>query len=263
MKRSSGPRKIPFNLSESVHQQLNMYAIAAGAAGVGMLALAQSAEAKIVYTPAHIKLAPNHNFLLDLNHDGIKDFELDNNAVGSYASLDIQALQTGNAPAQANTYGCNPGAGVAALQAGVLIGKGQVFYPLLYCMAQKLATEGSFGSWPGVRNRYLGLQFVIKGKKHFAWARLSVSYAPYVATLTGYAYETIPGKSIKAGQTHGKADDSTLNPDLANPDDSGGGASLTAPIPDTPQPASLGVLALGAQGVSLWRKESALEGSRN
>jgi hypothetical protein len=36
---------------------------------------------------------------------------------------------------------------------------------------------------------------------------------------------------------------------------------LTNPIPDIPQPASLGILALGAQGVPLWRrKESGLEG---
>ena len=38
-------------LSESIHQQLSMYALAASAAGVGMLA--QPAEAKIVYTPVH------------------------------------------------------------------------------------------------------------------------------------------------------------------------------------------------------------------
>jgi hypothetical protein len=49
MKRSSGPRKTA-NFSRSIHQQLNMYALAAGAAGVGVLALAQPAEAKIVYT---------------------------------------------------------------------------------------------------------------------------------------------------------------------------------------------------------------------
>jgi hypothetical protein len=59
MRRSSGPRKTAW-LSESVRQQLNRYALA----GVGMLALAQSAEGRIVYTPAHIKLTPNHKFRL-------------------------------------------------------------------------------------------------------------------------------------------------------------------------------------------------------
>jgi hypothetical protein len=46
MRRSSGPRKTT-NLSESTHQQINMYAIAAGAAGVCVLGLAQPSEAKI------------------------------------------------------------------------------------------------------------------------------------------------------------------------------------------------------------------------
>jgi hypothetical protein len=75
MKRLSGPRKTS-NLSQSIHQQLNMYAIAAGAAGVGLLALAQPAQAKIVYTAANTKLPINAPFYLDLNHDGIKDFKL-------------------------------------------------------------------------------------------------------------------------------------------------------------------------------------------
>ena len=43
------PRKTA-NLSESVHQQLKMYAFAATAAGVGVLALAKPAQGKIIYT---------------------------------------------------------------------------------------------------------------------------------------------------------------------------------------------------------------------
>ena len=69
MKRSRSAR-IAADLSASVHHQLNMYVLAASAAGVGMLALAQPAEAKIVYTPAHVILHSNSVFNLDLNHDG-------------------------------------------------------------------------------------------------------------------------------------------------------------------------------------------------
>jgi len=50
MNRTSRCSRVPANLSQSVQRQLNMYALAAGAAGVGALALTQSAEAKIVYT---------------------------------------------------------------------------------------------------------------------------------------------------------------------------------------------------------------------
>jgi hypothetical protein len=65
------------------------------------------------------------------------------------------------------------------------------------------------GKGKGVRNRYLGLKFVIHGKVHYGWARLSVTlghhrqYDDVSGTLTGYAYETIPNKPIIAGQITG------------------------------------------------------------
>jgi hypothetical protein len=89
--------------------------------------------------------------------------------------------------------------------------------------------------------RGCGLKFGIRGKRHFGWARLSVRIVNgkgILATLTGYAYETIPGKAIKAGQTK-EAEEDPTNEDF-NP-----GASLKLSIPDKPQPASLGMLALG------------------
>ena len=74
--RSRKPKSLP-NLSESVHHQLNSYALAAGAAGVGFLALAPPTEAKIVYTPANVKIVQNGGLIsFDLNHDGIPDFGL-------------------------------------------------------------------------------------------------------------------------------------------------------------------------------------------
>jgi hypothetical protein len=47
------PARRPSQLPESLHKRLNAYALAASAAGVGLLALAQSAEAEIVYTKTH------------------------------------------------------------------------------------------------------------------------------------------------------------------------------------------------------------------
>ena len=77
MKRSPRSRK-PANLSESIHQQLNMYALAAGAAGVSVLALAQPSEAEIKYTPTHVVIGKGgvSIYNLDLNHDGITDFTI-------------------------------------------------------------------------------------------------------------------------------------------------------------------------------------------
>jgi hypothetical protein len=55
----------------------------------------------------------------------------------------------------------------------------------------------------------LGLKFVVHGKVHYGWARLSITlghhrqYDDVSGTLTGYAYETVPNKPIIAGQTKG------------------------------------------------------------
>ena len=65
-------RKIA-NLPSSIHQQLNMYALVASAAGVGVLALTQAADAKVVYTPAHHVIGRNELYKVSLNHDEIGD----------------------------------------------------------------------------------------------------------------------------------------------------------------------------------------------
>jgi len=64
---------------------------------------------------------------------------------------------------------------------------------------------------PNVSNRYLGLEFKIHGKIRYGWARLSVtgSFEQFKATLTGYAYETVPNKIIVAGRTSANTDGST------------------------------------------------------
>jgi hypothetical protein len=111
-------------------------------------------------------------------------------------------------------------------------------------------TYNTIGDWINVKNRYLGVIFPIHGKTHYGWARLSVqvSRKPFQATaiLTGYAYETIPNKPIIAGQTKGL--------EQRNKEDFDASDSLT--IPSSPQPASLGALAMGAPGLSIWRRES-------
>jgi hypothetical protein len=107
-------------------------------------------------------------------------------------------------------------------------------------------TYSQFGNWLDVKNRYLGFEFVIKGKVHYGWARLSVKNndgGNIEGTLTGFAYETIPNKPIIAGKTE-SAEEGSI--DEANP------AILNEP---TLQPGSLGLLAMGSPALSVWRRE--------
>jgi hypothetical protein len=248
MKRRSGARRTA-KLSESIQQQLNMYVLAAGAAGVTLLALAQSAEAKIVYTPADKWLPLNQTFYLDLNRDGVNDFRfsLRSNvwSTGFARSLIVER-QSKNA-VFGYFYGPYPCA--AALPEGISVGPKSPFLlhtaAIMFFSGNGDAGSHWFGSWLNVtKQSYLGLKFTIKGKIHYGWARMGHirhDKSPR-AKLTGYAYETIPNKRIHAGETDDSED---KNIEVPN-------ASLTTPAPE---PATLGALATGVPGLSIWRRE--------
>jgi hypothetical protein len=258
MKRSPQSHKTASNLSESIHQQLNMYALSAGAAGVSLMALAQPSEAKIVYTAANKKFV-NHSFAIDLNHDGKNDFVFQFR-YGTDHYLSVSGARKGNAAAWGGQQTIR---GVARAVAGVLpkgavIGKADKFVGTpqvlgaVYYNSDGVQTY-FYGKWTNAGTLYLGLQFNIKGQKHYGWARLNITipngsgnlqYPPITAQLTGFAYETIANKPIVAGQTKGPEDVVEES-----------NASLTAP---TPKPATLGLLALGSPGLSIWRREESV-----
>jgi hypothetical protein len=269
MKRpSSSLAKEASNLYQSIH--LNTHALAAVVALVSVLALAPSSQAKIVYTHANVTIVcaavpAMHNpfsscirqYNLDLNHDGVTDFTISVSAFHDFGC--VGGFGVGELPASGNGA-IGSGYYAAALMQGAQIGHGQQFIKrtgtMAYYKSDLECRHRSGGPWLNVTDRYLGLSFRRNGRVHYGWAKLTVHVVgDAYAHLTGYAYETIAGKSIKAGQTKDAADDPTN-------EDFGPSASLTSSVPDIPQPASLGMLALGAQAVPLWRrKESALEGN--
>lgn len=225
-----------FKLSGSLRRGLDMYALAASAAGVGLLALAQPAEAKIVYTKAHEVIGQNGVYNLDLNHDGTVDFLIQEWDLGGWSSDNALLAD----PPLGNGVLANEHDVAEALQLGAAIGPQQEFVNsgnngAVMVSITHFTTGGTsyvHGLWANVRNRYLGLKFEIAGQTHYGWARLSVQRQEFhlTATLTGYAYETVPNKAINAGQTTGDDDDSST------------------------QSSSLGALALGAQNVSARRQ---------
>ena len=211
MKHTAHPKAM-VKLSESTCRLLESYALAATAAGVGILAATSPSEAKVVYTPVHQIIKGGMTYALDLNRDGVLDFSLlDTVFQGSTTStcrLSVKPARANGAKGFRTLQGEVPWA--SALESGVPIG-GRDYFPGRG-MAAVFATRGggvySVGSWVNVKRRYLGLKFRIGGKVHYGWARLDVSAAHgnITATLTGYAYETIPNKAIIAGETKGTDD---------------------------------------------------------
>ncbi len=254
MKPSSQPPRTPSRLSDSVHHQLGQYALAASAAGVGVLALTQSAEAKIVYTATHRHVRLNRPWNVDLNGDGIVDFRIYRSTfwdydqtTGTFVSARGVSQPNGvrNRVAGLGYTGRTSGGqsfyyiSAYPLDAGRQVGA-KLNFPNPSQAVAFMAVRGGFqgigaycaGKWNNLKNRYLGLEFVIKGKTHYGWARVNEScnrVGPIgrcaVTVLTGYAYETVADKPIVAGKTKG-------------------------PDATTVHPASLGQLAQGSAGLA-------------
>jgi len=227
------PAGMPSQLAESLNKRLNAYALAATATGVGALALAQPAEAKIIYTHAHRVISVGQVAKLDLNHDGIADFRIANTYGAQGGELvDLGVINVNRSNKIWGYKHANQNGYASALSAGVRVGSSQQGFNQTHNGMAAITSGGSsWGPWHGAQNRYLGLKFIIKRQVHYGWARLTVTKIfPFSAKLTGYAYETIPNKPIVTGKTKG--------PDVI-----------------TLEPASLGRLAEGASGVSAWREK--------
>jgi hypothetical protein len=230
-------------VNTKLNQALTTYVAAATAAGVAMLAVSSSAEAKVVYTPTHTYVEGNTP--IDLNHDGTTDFMLGFHELSKALVLTVQAevtgneIQVGRGGAVAGIFGqpVGPGCKFAATTSG-------------YSWGPLMADGGSysvtwfFGPWANAVNRYLGFKFLINGEVHYGWARLSVGdwIHDKPVILTGYAYETEANTKIIDGEISGTAEN------LAPPD-------LLPPA----QPfATLGMLARGADSLAIWRREESV-----
>jgi hypothetical protein len=233
-------------LNPSVEKKLLGYATLASATGVGVLALSQPSEAKIVYTPTHQTIASGTTLQLDLNGDGIDDFSFENRFDGPRRAPTFSTRTSAGLlayPAAKTNQVLGTRGSVSVLAAGAAVGPKEKFSFNNNFMGGASASNQGPAKYGGMwappdgneENRYVGLKFVINGEIHYGWARLSVEVrlprnGGIKAQLNGYAYETEANKSIEAGKTSGA--------DLASVG-----------------PATLGQLALGTVGLVARRRE--------
>lgn len=235
-------------LSPLLRNKLDKYGLAA-AAGIGLAALASPAQGEVVYTPAHEKIGIK-GILIDLNHDGIPDFEL-HRAIFGLADSEGVLVSSLHGNRVFNSGGVR--ADVSNLAAGYQVGpntarfqRGGTFSSkwgpakLLYNCFIFSGPPSCNGPWDKTQSAYVGFQFLIQGKTHYGWARLRATVTAEQTVdviVTGYAYETIANKPIVTGQT--KSDESSEIPE----------ASLDSSRPA----ATLGMLSAGASAIPLWR----------
>jgi len=254
--RKSADRSQPILTASEIEQRLSKYALAAATTGVALIALSRPSAAEIVYTPANQPINPNTVTKIDIDNDGTADFAIKDTFSTSFFSAfaNLSAGPIGNQNKIWGHIAFNRGY-ASALQAGFpifpkgqfLVGAGEMANVSFLGGASPQASSACTAPWANVNNRYLGLKFVINGEVHFGWARLNVSCSVENVTinalLTGYAYETVPNKAIRAGKEHGGADDDALPRDDFSTD-----ATVA-------EPATLGRLAQGAPGIAAWRQK--------
>jgi len=241
-------RRSPASLNSKLDRKLFAYAVAASAAGAGILALAQPSQAEIVFTPTHKMIPQRQTLALDLNGDGITDFTFRN--LLSSCGLPGKPPECSNFTSQrVSVYGATALNGAwafgtraaSALPPGKKVGPGVKFAHsglMESCATGNGVSLGSYGPWVNVKNRYLGLAFNIAGQIHYGWARLTITVTPgkcrpATAVLTGYAYETVANTPITTGKRSGVAAVSAVEPPRA----------------------TLGMLAQGSVGLEAWRRD--------
>ncbi len=236
----------------------------AGSAGVALLACVQPADAKVIATKTDIVVPVNGGVIqFDINGDGQMDFGL--SARGNLSTtctftqarvrppkarpplgcpfndqLKVVPAQAANEVWQAGTsYGAKCAANLAG---GARIGFGRPFGTGVMDMYGDVGSSqgNQFCPWRSGAHPYLGVKFLdTAGAVHYGWVRVQVSFIR--ATIEGYAYETVPNKPLIAGALNGPEASMVTPSDLLTP--------------QAAEPATLGRLAQGATGLSVWRRE--------
>jgi hypothetical protein len=185
-------------------------------AALAAVMVAQPSVAEIVYTPTNLSIPVGGSSDIDLNRDGSTDFTLRSKLIQAYCQWgDEYVWSLSVIPATGSGVVVTPGHVwsdyASALRIGVPVGSHQTFYQSSSVMAEiywGMCGSGTAGQWLNQHDRYLGFQFQGSDDAiHYGWAM--VSTAAYVdgnghlqaaTILSGFAYETVAGREIQAGQ---------------------------------------------------------------
>ena len=229
-------------LSESVARRLASYGAIAGA---GVLAMGQPAHADVIVTSSNKFVVPGSVVSLDLNDDGIADLRL-GQSLGTFFSPTMPVKGAGASNGVlgfVSVYQGIPHAVASRLAPRAAIGPGGLFQnKAILGEARCCFATYYYGPWAHGGNGFLGLRFAVDGEIHYGWAELKVrdlyqTRLAYGELLVAYAYDTVPNQPIFAGE---------------------GLLETGSPDSVTPEPGTLGLLALGSLGLGFWRRRKAV-----
>jgi hypothetical protein len=256
--------RTPAKLSAPLENIIAAYALAAGAAGVTALALVTPAAAAPVCKTLSVKLSYTATFAFDPASQAIAPFNIAQSyhTFSTHTSSGVnRGFFTRNLPGAEVTVSSK--GLVADLPPGERIGPGGQFgkgrsYGLIFTFTPSSGATSHHhrGNLHFGQTNYFGFRFPISGQTHYGWVRLESTIVrggrtPSIDTkIMESGYESTPDMAIHAGSCSAVAEsarpDSTASSGIVS-------VAGTERTDNATQPASLGTLALGARGISLWR----------
>ncbi|MCE3279736.1 MAG: hypothetical protein K0S44_1927 [Bacteroidetes bacterium] len=171
----------------------------------GTMIAAGTADSQIVYTDISPDVMVNTDggsYDLDLNNDGTFDFTF-NQIISPGGSSSSPYNKVGVTPLNSNMiagstagnyvypFAMNPGDSIKS-SLSWNVGTSQ-------SMGSYWGASYTYGNWPGVNNKYIGLKLDVAGTIYYGWARLDVVPLSTSFTIKDYAFMNIAGQPILAG----------------------------------------------------------------
>lgn len=197
------------NYKLSTANRLAAYSAMAAAITASMA----DANAEVIYTDIDdVTIGIGDVYQLDMDADGAADFMFGGGSTMSSGGSTwsfvsafgyVTSYSVGQAENQIIGYTGSFYNYGSALEEGAIIGPDGAWldYPSLSNSAV-LASNfygSTYGQFPGLGERFLGVKFSSKGNLHYGWIRVVADIDPVYATIMDYAYEAVNNQPIEAG----------------------------------------------------------------
>src|SRR5690606_12475010 len=163
---------------------------------------ASEVDGQVIYTDVNPDFSGGmgSSYAIDFDNDGVDDVIIDNNTYSTFGYVYPRIYATPQGTnAVLGTIGFGPYAYPFALNSGDMISSGAYGYFLDNYYNNSMNYNNSFGTWIGVTDKYLGVQFNRSGNTYYGWARLDVTTSG-TFIVKDFAYQSTPGIGILAGE---------------------------------------------------------------